>query len=53
MVGSIKEIAVEANSDKTTYMIMSWDRKAGEIHSKKSGKHCFERVEGLKYLGTA
>ena len=47
-----KEIGLEVNSDKTTYMVMSRDQNAGRSHSMKSDNRSFERVEELRYLGT-
>ena len=40
IVGS-KEIGLELNCDKTNYMVMSRDRKAGEIHSMIIGNNSF------------
>ena len=34
-------------------MVMSRDQNAGRIHSVRIDKNTFERVEDLKYLGTA
>jgi hypothetical protein len=38
--------------DKTKYMVMSRDQNAGRTHSMKTDNSSFERVDGLKYLGT-
>jgi hypothetical protein len=47
-----KEIRLEVNADKTTYMVISRDQNAGQSHSMKSDNSSFERVEKFKYLGT-
>ena len=44
-----KEIGLEVNADKTKYMIMSRDRKAGRGHSVKIDNSSIERVEEFKY----
>jgi hypothetical protein len=33
------------NDDKTKYMVMSWDQKAGRSHYMKMDNISFERVE--------
>jgi hypothetical protein len=40
------------NADKTKYMAMSPDQKAGRSHSIKIDNSCFERVEEFICLGT-
>jgi hypothetical protein len=47
-----KEIGLEVNADKTKYMVMSRDRKAGSGHSVKTDNSSIERVKEFKYLGT-
>jgi hypothetical protein len=44
---------LEGNADKTKYMVMSRDQNAERRHNIKIGNSFFERVEQLKYLGTA
>ena len=39
------------NADKTKYMIMSRDQKAGRSHSMKIDNSFIESVEEFKYLG--
>ena len=46
-----KEIGLEANAHKTTYMPVSRDQNAGRIHSMKIDNSSIERVEEFKYLG--
>jgi hypothetical protein len=47
-----KEIGLEANADKTKYMVMSRDRNAGRCHSVKINNSSIERVKEFKYMGT-
>jgi len=43
---------LEINADKTKYMVMSQDRKAGRGHSVKIDNSSIERGEEFKCLGT-
>jgi len=52
LVVATKEIGLELNADKTKYIIMSRDQKAGRSHSMKIDNSSIERVEVFKYLGT-
>jgi hypothetical protein len=52
LVVANKEIGIEVNADKTTYMVMSRDQNAGRGDSVKIDNSSFERVEEFKYLGT-
>jgi len=52
LIVASKEIGLEVNGDKTKYMIMSRDQKAGQSHSVKTDNSSFERVEEFKYFGT-
>ena len=47
-----KENGLEVNPDKTKYMAMSQDQKAGQSHNIKNDNSSFERVEDFKYMGT-
>jgi hypothetical protein len=47
-----KEIGLEANAEKTKYMAMSRDQKAGQNGYIQIGNESFETVEQFKYLGT-
>jgi hypothetical protein len=47
-----KQIELDVNADKTKYMFMFRDQKAGRSHSLKIDNSSFERVEEFKYLGT-
>jgi predicted ABC-class ATPase len=51
LVGS-KKTGLEANADKTKYMVMSRDQNAGRSHSIKTDNSPFERVEEFQHLGT-
>jgi len=52
LVVASKLIGLEGNADKTKYMVMSRDQKAGRSCSIKTDYSSFGRVEELKYLGT-
>ena len=47
-----KETGLEANADKTKYMVVSRDKNAGRSHSMKTDNSPFERVDEFIYLGT-
>ena len=49
-VDASKEIRLEANYDKTKYMVMSRDQNAGRSHNIMIYNSSFERVEEFKYL---
>jgi len=53
LVVASKENGLEVNTDKTNYMVMSWDKNAGQSHDVKSDNSPFERMEQFSYLGTA
>jgi hypothetical protein len=48
LVFATKEIGLEVNADKTKYMIMSRDRKAGRNDSVKIDNSSIEKVEEFK-----
>jgi hypothetical protein len=52
LVAATKEIGLEVNADKTKYMVVSRDKRAGRNHSVKIDSNSFEGVEEFKYLGT-
>jgi ribosomal protein S2 len=51
LLGASKEVGLEVNSEKTTYMLVS-RKKAGQKHSMKVANRSFEGVAKFKYLGT-
>jgi len=52
LVVASHEVALEVNTDKTKYMLMSRDQNAGQNHNIKIDKKSFERVGQFEYLGT-
>ena len=51
LVVATKEIGLEVNANKTTYMVMSREQTAGLSHTMKVDNSSIERVEEFKYLG--
>jgi hypothetical protein len=47
-----KEVELEANAEKTMYMLLSRHQKAGQNHDIKIGNRSFENVARFTYLGT-
>jgi len=47
-----KEIGLEVNADKSTYMIMSRDQNEGRSQNIRTDNNSFENVEEFKFLGT-
>jgi len=52
LVVASKEIGLEANADKTKYMVMSRDQNVGRSHNMNTDNRSFEMVEEFKYFGT-
>ena len=51
LVAANREIGLEVNADKTTYMVMSQDQNAARIHSVRIDNFTFEKMEEFKCLG--
>jgi hypothetical protein len=51
LVAATKETGLEVNTDKTKYMVMSWNQNAGRGHGVKIDNSSIERVEEFKYVG--
>ena len=52
LVIASKEIGLKAHSERTKYMVMSKDQKAGQNGNIQMGNKSFETVERFKYLET-
>ena len=52
LIVASKQIGLEVNTDKTKYMVMSWDQNVWQSHNMKIDNRSFERVEEFKCLGT-
>jgi hypothetical protein len=52
LLDTSKEVLLEANQEKTKYMLMSRSQKIGQKHSIKIANRSFEDVAKFKYLGT-
>ena len=52
LIVASKGTGLDVNADKTTYMVMSRDQNAGQIHGMKTDDSSLEMVEEFKYLGT-
>ena len=52
LVVASKEIGLEINADKTKYLVMSRNHRAGQSHNTETGNSYFESVQNFKYLGT-
>ena len=52
LIAAAKEIGLEANADKTKYMVVSRDQRAGRNHSVKIDSNSFEGVEEFNPLNT-
>jgi hypothetical protein len=52
LIDASKEVGLEANTEKTKYMLLSHHQDAGQNHDIKIANRCFENVVQFIYLGT-
>jgi hypothetical protein len=52
LIDAGKEVGLEANAEKTPYILLSRHQNAGQNHDIKIANRSFENVAQLKYLGT-
>jgi ribosomal protein S2 len=52
LINASKEVALEANTEKTKHMLLSRHQNARQNHDIKIAKRCFENVAQFRYLGT-
>jgi hypothetical protein len=52
LIDDTKEVDIEANAEKTKYMLLSFHWNAGQTHDINIANRCFENVAEFKYLGT-
>jgi hypothetical protein len=52
LIDASKEVGLEANTEKTKYMLLSRHQTAGQNHDIKIANRCFENVAKFKYLRT-
>jgi hypothetical protein len=50
LIDTSKEIRLEANTEKTKYMLLSHHQNAGQNYDKKIANRSFENVAQFKYL---
>jgi sorting nexin-29 len=51
LIDASKEVGLEANAEKTKYVLPSRHQNAGQNHDIKTDNRSFENVEQFKYLG--
>jgi hypothetical protein len=52
LIGADKEVGLEANAEKTKYMLLSHHQNAGQNHDIKIANRSFENMAQFKYLLT-
>jgi hypothetical protein len=52
LIGGIKEVGAEVNTEKAKYMLMSRHQNAGQNRNIMIVNRCFENVARFRYLGT-
>jgi ribosomal protein S2 len=51
LIDARKEVGLEINTEKTTYMLLSCHQNAGQSYDIKIADSCFENVAKFRYLG--
>jgi hypothetical protein len=51
LIDASKEVALEVNVEKTTYMLVSRDQNAGQTREIKIGNRSFENVPRVQVFG--
>jgi hypothetical protein len=52
LIDTSKEVSLEANAEKTKYMLLSHHQNAGQNHGIKIANRRFENVARFRYWGT-
>jgi hypothetical protein len=52
LIDASKEIGVEANTEKTKYILLSHHHNARQNHDIKIRNRCFDNVDQFRYLET-
>jgi hypothetical protein len=52
LIDASKEFGLEANAEKTKYILLSRHQNVGQLHDIKIVSRFFENVAQLKYLAT-
>jgi hypothetical protein len=52
LIDASKEVGVDPNLEKTTYILLSRHQNVGQHRAIKIAKRSFENVSQFKYLGT-
>jgi hypothetical protein len=52
LIDASKEVGLEINTEKTTYMLLYRHQNAGQNRDIKIPNRCFENVAQFRYLGT-
>jgi hypothetical protein len=52
LIDASKEVGLEANAEKTKYMLLSRHQNAGQNHDRKIANRYFENVVQFKHSGT-
>jgi hypothetical protein len=52
LIDASKEVGLEVNTKKSTYMLLTHHQNAGQNYDIKIANRCFENVAKFRYLGT-